>query len=156
MRQKGFTLVELMVVISIAAVLGALGLAGFASYNKIQLLQTSSNEVVTMLNLAKSRAQSQIKPSDCVGDLVGYGVKITSLSKYTLFIRCSEEPEDDEIKGQIRTLPSKLAFNSDATFFFPVLTGGVQQAGQVIISDPDGDSQKIIEIDSLGRVIIVE
>lgn len=150
MRRKGFTLVELMVVLSITAVLGALGLAGFANYNKTQLLQTSTNEVVGILNLAKSRAQSQIKPSDCVGNLEGYGVRISLPNRYALFFRCT----DNEVESQIKLLPSRLEFGVDAIFFFPVLVGGANQAGQITILSSDSNSQKIIEIDLPGRIII--
>ncbi len=153
MRQRGFTLIELMVVLSITAVLGTLGVAGFTSYNQSQILQSSASEVATMLNLAKSRAQSQIKPSTiCTsGVLTGYSVIILE-NEYSLYLRCSvggdiKIPEQNKAK----ILPPGLSFdsNSNQSFFFPVSTGGTQ-AGQIVISGY-GRSKTII-VNSLGGV----
>lgn len=152
MRQKGFTLIELMVVLSITAVLGTFGIAGFVNYNKSQVLQTSANEVVTMLSLARSRAQSQIKPSGCIGDLSGYSVKISIPKTHTLYVRCSIGPEI-KIDQQDKLLPANLTFNSGNSFFFPIKTGGVQAPGQIIISDSGGKT-KTITVNSLGGVSV--
>src|SRR3990167_4961890 len=153
--QNGFTLIELMVTISITAVLGTLGIAGFVNYNKVQVLQTSTSEVVTMLNLAKSRAQSQIKPSGlCVGnDLSGYSVKISKDANNKwwnkLYLNCSDERES-LIDEQNKKLPASLSFDANNTFFFPVQTGGVDTSGIIVISY--GGSSRTITINSLGGV----
>lgn len=153
--KKGFTLIELMVVITITAVLGTLGIAGFINYNQTQVLQTSSNEVATMLNLAKSRAQSQIKPSalcPSLNSLSGYTVVITAPSSYWLELNCSNGSHPT-INEQSKKLPTNLSFSDNLSFFFPVQTGGVQTAGLIVISDPNGKT-KTIMVNSLGGVSI--
>lgn len=143
-----------MVVISITAILGTLGIAGFTNYNQAQVLQASSNEVITMLNLAKSRAQSQIKPSALCssGSLYGYSVVISIPRRYTLYLRCSVGG-DIEIDEQDKFLPTNLSFGANSSFFFPVQTGGVQASGQFTISDSDGKT-KTITVNSLGGVSV--
>ena len=157
MMQKGFTLIELMVVISVSAILGVLGVAGFTNYNQSQVLQVSANEVVTMLNLAKSRAQSQIKPlSLCPGDnnnLIDYEVTISSLKNYTLYINCSVSGTK-EIEQQEKTLPKSLSFDSNPTFFFPVQTGGATAGTISIKADSDPDDKKTIVIDASGKISV--
>lgn len=160
-KNRGFTLIELMVAISITAVLGTIGIAGFVNYNKVQVLQTSTNEVVTMLNLAKSRAQSQIKPS-CTGDLKGYFVKIVPAEKsYALYFRCSNE---GIIGEQNKKLPFGLSFvipsnrnppPSEISIFFPIQTGGVvlPADGNTIVIN-SGESSKTITINALGGVSV--
>lgn len=153
-RAKGFTLIELMVVISITAILGALGIAGFINYNQTQVLQTSSNEVAAMLNLAKSRAQSQVKLGSLCNapsqTLEGYKVDISTVNKsYTLSSRCS----GNSSLLTTKTLPQNVNFTSPSSFFFPVQTGGVQTPGQIVISD-NGEKTKTIIINSLGGVSI--
>ena len=145
MRQKGFTLIELMIAVSITAILGALSIAGFANYNQTQVLQTSANEVTTMLNLAKSRSQSQIKSSElCPSNntLDGYAVRIVPDASYTLYLRCSGL--DVKIKEQDRSLPSGLRFTSGISFFFPVHTSGAQTPGQIVIANSSGKTKTIV------------
>jgi prepilin-type N-terminal cleavage/methylation domain-containing protein len=156
MRQKGFTLIELMVAISITAVLGTLGIVGFTSYNQAQVLQTSANEVVIMLNLAKSRAQSQIKPSSCTNSLNGYRVAISVPRGYVLYVSCSGSADpnaDMKIIEQDKQLPTNLTFGANTSFFFPVQTGGVQTQGAISISNSDGKI-KTITVNPLGGVSV--
>jgi prepilin-type N-terminal cleavage/methylation domain-containing protein len=158
MRQIGFTLIELMIAISIIAILGALGIVGFSNFNKAQVLQTSAKEVIAMLNLAKSRAQSQIKPlAFCSGgSLSGYKVIISNLKKYSLYLSCSTGV-DSLITEQDKSLPTGLNFSEDSSlsFFFPVRSGGIQASGlspwQIIILDNDGKT-KTITINPGGNV----
>jgi len=121
------------------AALGALGITGFANYNQSQILQNSSNEVTTMLNLAKSRAQSQVKMgTSCSASsqiLEGYQVDISIINRtYTLSSRCSGITSN----LQTKTLPQNVSFKSPDTFptsfFFPVQKGGVDTPGQIVIS----------------------
>jgi len=157
MRQKGFTLIELMIVISITAILGALGIAGFSSYSQAQVLQTSTNEVTTMLNLAKSRSQSQIKlGSACDSDLKilkGYSVDISGNS-YALTSHCLIGLSELTSIIQSKTLPRNVSFTSSTfpSFFFPVRRGGVETPGQIVISS--GGKTKIIVINSWGGVSV--
>lgn len=53
---SGFTLVELMVTLSVAGILVTVGVPSFASMIASNRVTAASNEVVTALNLAKSEA----------------------------------------------------------------------------------------------------
>lgn len=156
-KSRGFTLIELMVVLSVTAVLGTLGIAGFITYNQIQILQSAANDLATTLNVAKSRALSQVKlGSSCSASsqiLEGYNVDISIINKsYTLSSRCSGVTSNLDTK----TLPQNVSFKSQDTsltsFFFPVLSGGVQVAGQIVITGFGRD--KTITVNSLGGVSI--
>jgi prepilin-type N-terminal cleavage/methylation domain-containing protein len=157
--RRGFTLIELMVVISITAALGVLGMAGFSSYNQVQVLQTSASGVVSMLNLAKSRAQSQVKPSGlCPGTskLDGYVVKVIPGSNdtpgnYSLWLRCSGL--DVRVDGQDRKLPSDLNFFSYTSLFFPVREGGTRTPDNIVICNSGGKA-RTITVNSLGGVSV--
>ena len=152
MRQKGFTLIELMIVISVTAVLGTLGIAGFVNYNRVQAVQSAANDLATILNLARSRALSQVKlGATCkTKTLEGYGVETSSNNSYSLKIYCSR-PTNEELDR--KTLPRGITFKSSPrTFFFPVLTGGVETQGQIVITNSITD--KTITINSLGGVSV--
>ncbi len=153
MRQKGFTLIELMVVLSVTAVLGTLGVAGFTTYNQIQILQSATSDVVTILNLAKSRAQSQVKLTALCSSsetLNGYKVDILAPKNYTLYLRCSGI--DRQVNEGTKVLPSDIIFGANTSFFFPIQTGGVQTAGQIVISGYG--RSKTVMVNSLGGVSI--
>lgn len=131
--RRGFTLIELMVVLSVTAVLGALGIAGFNNYNKVQVLQNAANELITTFNTARSRAQSQVKLCSAPQVLEGYGVDISIADEsYTLNSRCSGV---GSFIISTKKLPDKITFISPTTtsFFFPVITGGVTQAGNITL-----------------------
>lgn len=149
-KSRGFTLIELMVAVSVTAVLGTFGIAAFVNYNQSQVFQTSVNEVVSMLNLAKSRAQSQVRlGSTCKAlSLEGYGVGISSSDRtYSLKIYC---PRPTEELLSSKTLPQNVNFVSSASFFFPVQKGGAEVGGNFSISS--GGKTKTIEVNSLGIV----
>lgn len=142
-NSAGFTLIELLVVFSTLAVLAIIGFASFVSYSRTQALNQSAFDVVTMLNLAKSRASTQIKPTDgsfCDQNatnhlaLEGYMVYIVSETTYELEIQC--EGQIVAISNQIKTLSNgtntssahNIVFSSSTigkTFLFKVLEGGV-------------------------------
>ncbi|MBI2613176.1 MAG: DUF1554 domain-containing protein [Candidatus Levybacteria bacterium] len=142
-----------MVALSITAVLGTLGIAGFTTYNQIQTLQAASSDVVSILNLAKSRAQSQIKPSGlCSATLDGYTVVINAPSSYWLELNCSDG-NHPIIATQNKKLTANLNFSANISFFFPVQTGGVQTPGQIVITG--FGRNKTIVINSLGGVSVL-
>ncbi len=59
MKYHGFTLVELMVTLAIAAILLTSGVPSFANLIKDNRLSTKTNELVTSLSLARSEAIKQ-------------------------------------------------------------------------------------------------
>ncbi|MEX2007565.1 MAG: prepilin-type N-terminal cleavage/methylation domain-containing protein [Candidatus Levyibacteriota bacterium] len=151
-RNAGFTLIEISVVVSILSILTTLGIASFVNYSRNQSLQTAALDLVTTLNLAKSRSFSQVKPSECVNQsLEGYRVSIlASDDGYQLHAICSGNVY--EIKEE--TFPQGITVSSDGTtsrsFLFPVISGGVVGAGSVVITGY-GNS-RTITVDSVGTV----
>jgi prepilin-type N-terminal cleavage/methylation domain-containing protein len=153
MKQKGFTFIEIIIAIGIMSVLGAIIFAGFNNYRQVQTLQTSSDEVATMLNLAKSRAQSQIKPSACAGDLNGYRVVIAAPKSYELRVSCVGSGET-AISEQSKQLPANVTFSNSSSFFFLVRTGKtIPDSGETIAVNYAGKT-KTITINALGGVNI--
>lgn len=64
-RESGFTLIELIVAFSIVAILSVVGIASFVSYSRVQAVDTEAEQVIAALNLAKAKAQAQVKPEGC-------------------------------------------------------------------------------------------
>lgn len=159
--QKGFTLVELIIVFSIMAILAAGGFAGFVNYSRIQSVNTAGLEVVTMLNVAKSRAFTQVNPCPSTSPITGYAVVLcysgqctnTRGSDYELEAFCGS---GGIIRIDDKKLPSNVTFDSSVStskFFFNVLTGGVTGAGTIKINGY-GLQTKIITVDGIGKISI--
>jgi len=144
-NRNGFTLLELLVVFVIIAIISTVSLAAFVSYNKIQTIKSAAFDVISLLQDAKSRTQSQVKPSIAAcnsNTLNGYEVRICGLTgslcntqnTYELHVRCGNLTS----KLSTKTLPANVAFDSATTtstqFFFKVISGGVDGAGSIGIT----------------------
>ncbi|MBI2622793.1 MAG: prepilin-type N-terminal cleavage/methylation domain-containing protein [Candidatus Levybacteria bacterium] len=147
MKNSGFTLIELIVVVSILAILSTLGIAAFVNYSRTQALNAAALDVVTMLQTAKSRAQSQIKPGGvCASSpLDGYKVVIcpggcpvrATEYGYELNAVCAGNDEliEERIlpRGICFRLCASLSGRPEQSFFFSVLTGGAVFAEDRVI-----------------------
>ena len=151
MRERGFTILELIVVFAIIAILSTVGIAAFVSYGRTQALQTSVSEVSVLLNLAKSRSLSQIKPSVCASQILnGYQVVISLPDKYQMDVVCSGFP----YKIQGKTLPTNITFGNQTyplSYFFPIIVSGVQPGTGTIVLTGYGQ-QKTITVTSIGGI----
>lgn len=151
MMQKGFTLVELVVVVAIIAILSAISLSLYSGLALNRSLQVGSDEVVTVLAQAKSYSLSQVNSSACSGSLVSYSVDISSGSKcYSLYEDCSTS-------NVLRTecLSGTLSFGGNARVTFPIQNGVVTCTASPCSITINGSlgAHKNITVDSKGIII---
>jgi len=76
-NQKGFTLIELIIVFSIMSILSTIGIASFVTYSHSEAVDTTMKDIKTVLFTARSRAGSQLKQGTCASSnlqLQGYEV----------------------------------------------------------------------------------
>lgn len=148
----GFTLLELIITISLLAILLVGGVASFISYNQTQSLNTAVLDVVTMLNKAKSRAQSQVKPSDCANQsLNGYQVTISIPERtYVFQAVCSVS----NVLIESKVLPVNISFGTTKTFLFQVITGSIAADGVGTVTIDGYGQTKTINVDELGNISI--
>lgn len=150
--QGGFTFIELIVVFSIVAILSTIGIASFLDYSRSQSLQGATNDLTTVLQLARSRSLSQVKPAQCVNEeLKGFKVSLSfSDQSYQLDAICSA----GSYKILQNFLPQNISFDNIKTtstsFFFPVITGGVTGQGTVVITGYN--IEKTIIVSSTGGI----
>lgn len=163
----GFTLIELLVVFSIIGILSTVSLAAFANYGRDQRLNTATSELVSTLQQAKSKTQSQVKPSACVASdiLHGYEVQICGLTgsscvsenSYRLYVKCGTKTI--LVNNSIKNLPSGISFanigegTTSTAFLFQILTGGVSGSGSIRLNG-ENDRQKTITVSNNGNISI--
>lgn len=146
--RNGFTLIELLVVISIVGILSVISIASFVDYSRKEALNAATGEVTTLLQSAKARAQSQVKPTvgACVQNpLEGYKVTVIDQQQYKLEAICGSS-----YVIQTKKLPTGITFAQPTSFYFRAITGGVE-SGTIVISSPYGMS-KTIELQSSGTI----
>lgn len=158
---RGFTLLELIIVVALVSSLSIAGIVAYRDYSQRQSLETAADDLAAVIQLAKSRAISQVKPSDCgTQSLDGYRINIPFFSapEYTISAICEGNAYD------IKTfkLARGIKFDADATtilpgivsetgIFFPIITLGVQGGGDIVLKGQSNKKVKV-SVDSVGTI----
>ncbi|MFH1863444.1 MAG: prepilin-type N-terminal cleavage/methylation domain-containing protein [bacterium] len=131
MEKNAYTLIEILIVISITAILLGFGFAGFRQYSQRQVLFTAAREVRSDLRLLQEKAISGVKEPDvitsCAGKFLdGYRFDIISTTQYRMSAVCSGSVVNIQDKSV------KLGFTIAATIdpiLFKVLSQGTDITG---------------------------
>ena len=98
MQQRGFTLIELMVVIGIMALMTAVVLPGWNSLGKIISLDRVAHQFAQDVRRAQELAMSGSRQAACfatspMGSILGYGIFIDagSPNQYLIYANCNIE-----------------------------------------------------------------
>jgi prepilin-type N-terminal cleavage/methylation domain-containing protein len=132
----GFTLVELLIVVSVIAIMSSLGIAAYVNFNRTQIIVQTTDKIISDLRLAQSLASNNQRPTrpDDPTDkqgfcgsaaLSGYSFRITGDHSYGLFAVCSSTPLS-EMNIHSVTVPSVIHLTPlDWRADFKVLRQGV-------------------------------
>jgi len=160
---KGFTLIELIIVISVVTFMSIVGIVAYREYSQSQSLSAAAQDLAGTIQLAKSRSISQVKPSTCgTQSLDGYRINIPSFSQpeYTISAICEGNANDTKtfklLKGiefddVATTISPGIALGSG--IFFPIITLGVQGSGDIVIKGQNNKEAKV-SVDSVGTIRI--
>ena len=113
-RSRGYSLIEIIVVITIGAVLSSIGLFGINNLNRRQVVVQNAKTIVSEIRKTKSLADAQQKPTGC-DTLNGYSLTIVDENTIKISAVC----ENGLYLYQERTTGAVLGnLNS---VYFPVL-----------------------------------
>ncbi len=127
--KTGFTLLEIMISITIIGLLFTAGLARYMDFNKTQTLKSSVLDLKNNLRDIQAKANSGVKPTGCTGTFIGYVVHYISTTQYNVYADCITT------NGAIKTytLIAGTKFNASfADITFLALNKGVSPAPTTI------------------------
>lgn len=149
--RRGFTLIELIVVIAIATILFAIIISGFSGLRQHSDFNLAGDDSISYLQEARAKTLSSDSAS-------AYGVHFET-TKFVLFTGDTYDPLDSSNKD--RPLPSTVEISAiiltglGDEIIFKRLTGETDQSGTITIrltSDPS--VTRVIEIASTGLATI--
>ncbi len=152
LNNKGFTLIELLLAIAVLASIGLIVMPSLTNFQKKQSLKNTAENIVTLLNKAKSDSLSSLNSNN-------YGVHFES-NQMIYFTGNNFSPGNINNKkvgfasGVVIPPIGGIGLNNGGNdVIFPRLTGDVVGYGIIVIqliSKPT--SQEIITINKLGTI----
>ncbi len=165
--QKGFTIIELLVVITLVGVVSGVGIFSLVNYGNTQTIEQAVSNIKGIFEEAKFNAISSVRISmdddgqalNCAGDLTSYRVDIIPSSeipdRFVLFMEC--EGGFDQVRTY--ALPNNVDLGVETT-----CDEITYESVDLVASELNGlpcyievvgfGQEKLIEIDELGNVRI--
>ena len=139
--KKGFSLIEILVSITILAIMSTVGIASYRNTARNQALLADVDQIIQILNIAKTNVNSGKKVS-CSSSLAAWQVSFLG-SSYKLQEVCVVGPLSDYATYN---LSSKNTTNITTITFYPLGKGAT--AGTITLSP----ANKIINVSISGNI----
>lgn len=136
--KKGYTIIEILVALSITGIIFGSGFVSFRDFSRRQLLNGTVRSLKTDLRLAQEYALIGKKPDDAKCNepnfLYGYRFFVRTSSQYIIRAYCSPVPGQVNVK--IVDLPSDISISAPSTnpITFNALGEGTDLTGDVTIT----------------------
>jgi len=148
MRSKGFTVVELILVIAIAAILLAVAVPWFSNYLDYKALQTSMRQVEADLRNAQQKSKAASTP---------YEVKLApGDTSYTIWAAPPSQPgqliETKELSQGVK-IADNTAANCKIVYYQPTYTSETN-GGTITLVTPKGKYGQITVTPTSGKITL--
>ncbi|MBU2577211.1 prepilin-type N-terminal cleavage/methylation domain-containing protein [Patescibacteria group bacterium] len=145
----GFTLVELLIVISVTAIVTAIGIASYVDFNRAQIVNQAAKKIVQDLRMAQSLATNNQKTPGCSGTLNDYTFERNGLS-YSIKINCSPNYTETVKTGNV----SGVALSGFTIAKFKVLRQGVVMTEGNNLTVAGFGKSKMVVVEPGGAIYI--
>jgi prepilin-type N-terminal cleavage/methylation domain-containing protein len=154
--QAGFTLIELIVAVTIMVLLTGGGIASYISFNDNQQLEGSARQIQSYLRAAQTKARVGDRPEGCAR-LEAYKVVVPAATSQLQLLSVCDEGVETQV--QVTELVNVESVSTDQgsglDVAFKVLHGGSSFDGQVTVSSSSGRNE-VFTISSGGEISDLE
>lgn len=156
---QAFTLIELLIILTITAFLFTIGFAQYRSFARRQVLTNAHEKLKSDLNLARQLALSGEKINCTSGTtLEGYKITVTNTTRYTINAQCRDlnnsitSPRANEVE---ENLPSGITLTyTTGNILFKVIGQGTDLSSSAILTLSQSGNQltKTVTITKEGLI----
>jgi prepilin-type N-terminal cleavage/methylation domain-containing protein len=148
---RGFTLIEMLVVVTITGLTVGGGIAAYNRFNDRQKVLQAAKTVVNQLRLVQKQADAGEKPDGC-GVLDGYAVSAAGQVLVSGAL-CDGIP-DDLLNPTTTTLEGDAFFSNPVGFTFRPLSLGITGASNILVTNSDATTVFTIIVSPGGAIAI--
>jgi prepilin-type N-terminal cleavage/methylation domain-containing protein len=156
MRQKGYTLVEVLIVVAIMAILIGIGMAAYGRFDRVRKVEQSALGFGMYLRATQKMADSGDKPMGCIG-LNGFQVVVnTTADSGTALLTALCSISLPQVP---KSLKNNTIFEDDFWVTFNSVGRGVSVGynpgdGETVISDSAASARYRIVVNSGGAITV--
>ncbi|HUV43037.1 MAG TPA: type II secretion system protein [Patescibacteria group bacterium] len=154
-KKSGFTLIEILVVVSVMAILFSLGLAQYMKFNRQQILEQAILELKTDLTDARSKALSGKK--ECTEGVFDGVLVDFSPGNYVLYSSCGGGLDLKLISDTQLSSGVKITESPEDGILFKPITGGtdIQEESGATITLSGYGTTKNLEVYPDGKIDLI-
>lgn len=148
---KGFTLIEILVAVTILLILSSIGVSNFTTFNDTQGLKQAALDLKSSLRTVQNKAFSGEKPTGCAS-LTGWRITFTATT-YTTEPACAAA--SPTASQRTTTLPTGITFSPTPTSVtFAVVTGATNltTVQSLHLAQPGSSKRYTIGVGSRGEI----
>lgn len=152
-KHRGFTIIELLVVIVIIGLIVVIGAGRYREFSQRQVVVSAKRQIMADIRSAQSDAASGRKPADCTGTLTGYAFSVTPPSTYRVYAVCA----GGNVTIKNGTAPAGITLSAPSVnpvIFYPVAQGnnlGATQEVTITINN-SGVNQSSVVVRGSGEI----
>lgn len=157
MRSRGFTLIELMVVMVVILFLSGGSIAAFLNFNRTQVINNDSRNLSVELSRVRTMASSLQYPVGCSA-LGGVNITSAQVDGKLNGVKVTTLCNPSNIESPVTRVLTGSIFQNDFDITFVPGTGYTQNGSEyqiVVVLEADSSVTKTVSVDALGVVNIL-